>query len=69
MQRGVPKLNLSRFEPLSGVATSKINDLIAAGAKLTLVERTRVQMRRMESLVTVDEWGRVSWAAAPRARS
>lgn len=61
MKRGMPNLNLSRFEPLSAVATAKINELIAAGAKLTLVERTRVQLRRLESLATVDAWGRVQW--------
>src|SRR4051794_32757932 len=57
MKRRAPKLSLSRFQPLTAMATAKINELIAAGAKLTLVEHTRVQLQRMESVAIVDEWG------------
>lgn len=68
MKKAAKQLNLSRFEPVTAAATSKIQELIRVGAKLIAVERGFVRLRRMDSVATVDGCGRVTWEAAPRGR-
>jgi hypothetical protein len=53
--------DLSRFQPLMPAARQSVNDLIKRGASLVRVTPDRVVMKRLDSYVSVDSSGRISW--------
>jgi hypothetical protein len=58
--------DLSFFTPAVRVAHVKVESLLAAGARVLAVYPNKVVLRRQDSVATVDDWGRVTWAAAQR---
>jgi len=59
------QLDLNVFKPLSPMARRTVDDLIARGSVLTMVQSTQVRVQRMgRQNATIDAWGRVEWSAA-----
>lgn len=56
-------LDLSRFQPLTPAARDRVDDLMRRGATLVRVTPEQVVVRRQAQLATVDQVGRVQWAA------
>lgn len=61
------RTDLSFFIPAVRVAHTKVESLLAAGARVLAVYPNKVVLQRQDSVATVDDWGRVTWAAAQRA--
>ena len=52
---------VSRFKPKVSSASTTIADLIKRGATVIKDSATLVELRRMQSIASVDDMGRVSW--------
>ncbi len=56
-------LDLSRFQPTTPSARARVDELVQRGATVVRVSAEQVIVRRQAQLATIDQLGRVSWAA------
>ena len=57
-------MKFKNFKPATSVATQKITELISRGGKLIKDSATKVEIKRLESIATIDDMGRVEWRPA-----
>lgn len=55
---------LKKFEPMTHLATTKINELVKREGKIIQETATFVEIQRLSSIAKVDQWGRVEWRPA-----
>lgn len=53
-----------KFEPMSNSVIFTINDLIKREGKIISDTKTLIEIQRMNSIATIDQWGRVTWRQA-----
>lgn len=53
-----------KFKPQVSSTTSFINDLINQGATLLKESATMIELQRMQSIASIDQYGRVTWREA-----
>lgn len=56
-------LDLSRFQPMAPGARDRVEELLKRGAIVVRVTAEQVVVRRAGQTATVDQVGRVKWAA------
>ena len=52
---------LKKFEPMSKLAMITVEDLLKRQGKLVIETKTYVEIKRMNSIAHIDQWGRVEW--------
>lgn len=52
-----------KFEPMSITAKEKIDELIKRGGVIIKEQRDYIQIKRLESVAKIDQFGRVEWTA------
>lgn len=52
-----------KFEPMSITAKEKIDELIKRGGVIVKEQRDYIQIKRLESIAKIDQFGRVEWTA------
>ena len=52
-----------RFEPATPAATFKVEELLKRGGQIIVERREYVEVRRMQSIAHIDQYGRVEWRA------
>ena len=50
-----------KFEPITQVANQKINELLSRGGTIISDRREFIEIKRMQSIAKVDQYGRVEW--------
>jgi hypothetical protein len=55
------KTKFKKFEPLNPVTVTKIQELLDRGGEVILETKTHVEIKRISSIATIDQWGRVDW--------
>ena len=54
-------LQFKRFQPATPVATTKIKELVDRGGHIIVERREFVEIKRMQSIAHIDQYGRVEW--------
>ena len=57
----VMKTKWKKFEPMTNLADEKIKFIIDRGGKMVVETKTYVDVKRMDSIARVDQYGRVEW--------
>lgn len=50
-----------KFQPMTQVANQKINELLNRGGIIILEKKEFVEIKRMQSIAKIDQYGRVEW--------
>jgi len=53
-----------KFEPMTAIATTKIDEIVKRQGKIIQETRTFIEVQRMSSIAKIDQWGRVEWREA-----
>ncbi len=57
------ELKFKKFEPASQVARIKISELVQRGGIIIEDRRDYVEVKRLQSIAHIDQYGRVEWRA------
>ena len=52
-----------RFQPATPVAAVKVQELVERGGTIVVERREYVEVKRMQSIAHIDQYGRVEWRA------
>jgi hypothetical protein len=50
-----------KFEPMTQVVNQKITELLSRGGTIILEKREFIEIKRMQSIAKIDQYGRVEW--------
>lgn len=50
-----------KFEPMTQVVNQKVNELLKRGGIIILEKREFIEIKRMQSIAKIDQYGRVEW--------
>jgi hypothetical protein len=54
-------LKFKKFEPANQVAKIKISELVQRGGTIVEDRREYVEVKRLQSIAHIDQYGRVEW--------
>jgi hypothetical protein len=57
------ELKFKKFEPANQVAKIKISELVQRGGTIVEDRREYVEVKRLQSIAHIDQYGRVEWRA------
>ena len=57
------QLQFKRFQPATQVAAVKVQELVQRGGEIVVERREYVEVKRMQSIAHIDQYGRVEWRA------
>jgi hypothetical protein len=57
------EIKFKKFEPINSVAKIKVNELVQRGGEIITEKREYVEVKRMQSIAHIDQYGRVEWRA------
>ena len=57
------QLQFKKFEPANQVAAIKVQELVQRGGQIVVERREYVEVKRMQSIAHIDQYGRVEWRA------
>ena len=55
------QLQFKKFQPATPVATVKVQELVQRGGTIVVERREYVEVKRMQSIAHIDQYGRVEW--------
>ena len=55
------QLQFKRFEPATQAAAVKVQELVQRGGTIVVERREYVEVKRMQSIAHIDQFGRVEW--------
>lgn len=55
---------LKKFEPMSNNANAILADLLKRNGTIITETKTFVEVKRLNSIAKIDQWGRVDWRPA-----
>lgn len=55
------EIKLKKFEPATPVAKIKISELVQRGGIIIEDRREYVEVKRLQSIAHIDQYGRVEW--------
>jgi hypothetical protein len=55
------ELKFKKFEPANQVAKIKISELVQRGGTIVEDRREYVEVKRLQSIAHIDQYGRVEW--------
>jgi hypothetical protein len=50
-----------KFQPMTQVVNQKINELLNRGGTIILEKKEFIEIKRMQSIAKIDQYGRVEW--------
>ena len=56
-------IKFKKFEPINNVAKIKVTELVQRGGEIITEKREYVEVKRMQSIAHIDQYGRVEWRA------
>jgi hypothetical protein len=56
-------IKFKKFEPINTVAKIKVTELVQRGGEIITEKREYVEVKRMQSIAHIDQYGRVEWRA------
>jgi hypothetical protein len=54
-------IKFKRFQPVVPVAAVKVQELVQRGGEIIAERREYVEVKRMQSIAHIDQYGRVEW--------
>ena len=54
-------IKFKRFQPAVPVAAIKVQELVQRGGEIIAERREYVEVKRMQSIAHIDQYGRVEW--------
>ena len=55
------QLQFKKFQPATQVAVVKVQELVQRGGQIVVERREYVEVKRMQSIAHIDQYGRVEW--------
>ena len=57
------KPQFKKFHPATQVAALKVQELVQRGGEIVVDRREYVEVKRLQSIAHIDQYGRVEWRA------
>lgn len=55
------QLQFKKFEPATQTAAIKVQELVQRGGQIVVERREYIEVKRMQSIAHIDQYGRVEW--------